>query len=156
MPPRLNILSSALRGALSVRPAAAAAAARPLQSAAGVLARRGLADSTTTTTASDHDAASASPQEEQNQIAISQLEMVAYGLNPFDRKVEGHKFGLPELPLPSNMHKNYRYDDIVAQVTRLLMKDGKLGQAQRVHTFFLGGVSLPPPTPKLALALSPC
>ena len=155
MPPRLNILSSALRGAISVRPAAAAA--RPLQSAAAVvLARRGLADSTTTTTASDHDAASASPQEEQNQIAISQLEMVAYGLNPFDRKVEGHKFGLPELPLPSNMHKNYRYDDIVAQVTRLLMKDGKLGQAQRVHTFFLGGVSLPPPTPKLALALSPC
>lgn len=123
------------------------AATRPLQSAA-VLALRGFADTTTT---SDHDAVSPSQRQEQNQIAISQLEMVAYGLNPFDRKVEGHKFGLPELPLPSNMHKNYRYDDIVAQVTRLLMKDGKLGQAQRVTLFLY----CPPPPLTHTHSLSP-
>lgn len=43
----------------------------------------------------------------------------------------GYKFPLPELPLPSNMGKDYRYDPIVKQVTNLLMQDGKLSVAQR-------------------------
>lgn len=42
----------------------------------------------------------------------------------------GHKFPLPALPLPSNAHKNYRYDPVVKQLTNLLMKDGKLSVAQ--------------------------
>ncbi|KAK4164556.1 ribosomal protein S7 domain-containing protein [Cladorrhinum sp. PSN259] len=126
MPPRLNVLSSACRAA--ARPAVRYAAA-PRPFAAAVLARRGFADDSNITSHSTTTLPDAAAED--NQIALSQLEMVAYGLNPFNREVEGHKFGLPELPLPSNMHKNYRYDDIVAQVTRLLMKDGKLGQAQR-------------------------
>ncbi|GAB7350370.1 hypothetical protein MBLNU459_g0997t1 [Dothideomycetes sp. NU459] len=42
----------------------------------------------------------------------------------------GHKFPLPTLPLPSNAHKDYRYDPVVKQLTSLLMKDGKLSVAQ--------------------------
>ncbi|KAL9103585.1 MAG: hypothetical protein Q9163_001387 [Psora crenata] len=44
---------------------------------------------------------------------------------------EGHVFGLPTLPLPSKMHLKRRYDPIVHQVTNLLMRDGKLSNAQR-------------------------
>ncbi|MCJ1300210.1 hypothetical protein MMC08_003005 [Hypocenomyce scalaris] len=46
-------------------------------------------------------------------------------------ETQGHKFGLPELPLPSNAHIKHRYDPVVHQVTNLLMKDGKLSVAQR-------------------------
>ena len=44
----------------------------------------------------------------------------------------GHKFGLPELPLPSTSNMKHRYDPVVVQVTNLLMRDGKLSVAQRV------------------------
>jgi small subunit ribosomal protein S7 len=44
----------------------------------------------------------------------------------------GHKFGLPELPLPKDLHLKFRYDPVVRQVTNLLMKDGKLSRAQTV------------------------
>ena len=43
----------------------------------------------------------------------------------------GHKWPLPSLPLPSNMHKDYRYDPVIKQITNLMMKDGKLSVAQR-------------------------
>ncbi|KAH0168382.1 ribosomal protein S7, partial [Aureobasidium melanogenum] len=43
----------------------------------------------------------------------------------------GHKFGLPALPLPSNAHKDYRYDPVVRQFTNLMMQHGKLSVAQR-------------------------
>jgi len=42
-----------------------------------------------------------------------------------------HKFPLPTLPIPSRNHKDYRYEPIVDQVTNLMMRDGKLGVAQR-------------------------
>jgi hypothetical protein len=45
---------------------------------------------------------------------------------------EGHKFGLPTLPLPPGSNLRKRYEPIVEQVTKLLMKDGKLSVAQRV------------------------
>lgn len=47
---------------------------------------------------------------------------------------EGHIFGLPDLPLPSNSHLKHRYDPIIKQATNLMMQDGKLGKAQRVCT----------------------
>lgn len=47
-------------------------------------------------------------------------------------ETQGHKFGLPELPLPSSANMKHRYDPVVHQVTNLLMKDGKLSVAQRV------------------------
>jgi hypothetical protein len=45
----------------------------------------------------------------------------------------GHKFGLPDLPLPPTGNLKYRYDPVVKTVTALLMKDGKLSVAQRVR-----------------------
>ena len=47
---------------------------------------------------------------------------------------QGHIFGLPALPLPSNANFKYRYDPIVKQVTGLIMQHGKLGVAQRVRS----------------------
>ena len=72
------------------------------------------------------------PEVDENQAALDYLQLVAYGIHPLDPAVEGHKFGLPELPLPSEKHAKHRYDEIVDQVTRLIMKDGKLAKAQRV------------------------
>ena len=46
---------------------------------------------------------------------------------------QGHMFGLPELPLPSKLHIKHRYDPIIEQVTNLIMRSGKLSQAQRVR-----------------------
>ena len=47
-------------------------------------------------------------------------------------ETQGHTFGLPELPLQSQLHMKHRYDPVVQQVTNLLMRDGKLSKAQRV------------------------
>lgn len=45
---------------------------------------------------------------------------------------KGHKFGLPEAPLARTDHFKRRYDPVVEQFTKALMKDGKLSAAQRV------------------------
>jgi small subunit ribosomal protein S7 len=63
------------------------------------------------------------------------LESIAaggHGTDPVNVDTVGHKYGLPELPLPKNANFKYRYDPVVAQITNLLMKDGKLSVAQRV------------------------
>jgi small subunit ribosomal protein S7 len=52
-----------------------------------------------------------------------------HGNDPVDL---GHKYGLPDLPLPPNANLKHRYDPVVDQVTKLLMKHGKLSVAQRV------------------------
>ena len=49
----------------------------------------------------------------------------------------GHKFGLPALPLPSNAHKDYRYDPVIRQFTNLMMLHGKLSVAQRNMSIIL-------------------
>jgi small subunit ribosomal protein S7 len=70
-----------------------------------------------------------------NLLALGQIENIAtggHGTDPVNVDTLGHKYGLPELPLPKNANFKYRYDPIVSQVTNLLMKDGKLGVAQRV------------------------
>ena len=60
------------------------------------------------------------------------MELIAYGVNRFDRDVEGHKFGLPNIPIPRDMNMKRRYEPVLDQVTKLLMRDGKLAKAQRV------------------------
>ncbi|KAK4665823.1 hypothetical protein QC763_409320 [Podospora pseudopauciseta] len=85
---------------------------------------------------------------EDNLYALNRLELVAYGLKPFDAEEEGHKYGLPSLPLPSELHKDHRYDDVMGQITRLLMKDGKLSKAQRDMAMILNHLRTSPP-PKL-------
>jgi hypothetical protein len=60
------------------------------------------------------------------------MENIAAGGHGSDPVAVGHKYGLPELPIPANANLHYRYDPVVSQVTNLLMRDGKLSVAQRV------------------------
>lgn len=48
----------------------------------------------------------------------------------------GHKFGMPQRPWPQGFNLKKRYHPVLEQITRLLMRDGKLSVAQRVglHT----------------------
>ncbi|KAK3316374.1 ribosomal protein S7 domain-containing protein [Apodospora peruviana] len=89
--------------------------------------------------------AAVEPEKEKNKEALRILQQVAYGINPADASIEGHKFGLPELPLPSDKHVKHRYDPIVDQMTRLLMEDGKLGKAQRDMAMILNYLRTSPP-----------
>ncbi|KAG8531082.1 uncharacterized protein KY384_004439 [Bacidia gigantensis] len=45
---------------------------------------------------------------------------------------QGHMFPLPDLPLPSKSHIRRRYEPIVDQFTKLMMKHGELSKAQSV------------------------
>lgn len=59
----------------------------------------------------------------------------------------GHKFPLPELPLPPTAHKEYRHDPIVTQLTNLLMRDGKKSVAERNMAVILSTLrTTPAPT----------
>lgn len=53
---------------------------------------------------------------------------------PVAPDVPGTKYGLPSLPLPPGSHVKHRYDDIVTQVTNLLMRHGRKSVAQRVSS----------------------
>lgn len=80
--------------------------------------------------------------------ALSQLELTSLGLNPFaDKRLigvkfeeperrSGLKFGEPEIPLgklhEAKFHMKHRYEEGITQMTKLLMRDGKLSKAQRV------------------------
>lgn len=81
------------------------------------------------------------PEHQLNQLALDQLQMVAYGLNPFNPVEVGHKYGLPDLPIPSKMHMKHRYDPVIVQMTKLLMQDGKLSKAQRVRAPYINAPS---------------
>ncbi|KAL2262871.1 hypothetical protein VTK26DRAFT_9197 [Humicola hyalothermophila] len=149
MPPRLNIWSACR--ALSIR---TRALARPPQPGPAVFAR-GLADNTTSRLPEKNTSPAQNPASEEpeytspeNEIALSQLKMIEYGLDPLDPAVEGHKYGLPELPLPSQKNAKHRYDAVITQVTKLLMRDGKLAKAQRDMAMILNYLRTSPP-PKL-------
>jgi small subunit ribosomal protein S7 len=62
-----------------------------------------------------------------NEVAINQLQQAAFGL----------KFEEPPMPMDklehAKYHMKYRYDEGITQITRLLMRDGKLGKAQNVR-----------------------
>lgn len=78
--------------------------------------------------------------------ALSQLELTALGLNPFDKRLSGLKFGEPDIPQgklhEAKFHMKHRYEEGIIQLTKLLMRDGKLSKAQRVSGLgFLGLVT---------------
>lgn len=78
--------------------------------------------------------------------ALSQLELTALGLNPFDKRLSGLKFGEPEIPQgklhETKFHMQHRYEEGIIQLTKLLMRDGKLSKAQRVSGLhFFGPVT---------------
>ncbi|KAJ4293941.1 hypothetical protein N0V88_005455, partial [Collariella sp. IMI 366227] len=132
MPPRLNLWSACR--ALSVR------AFAPAPRAAPAPLSRAFSDNTTPRTP-DTNAAALPPSmpagepeaytSKENEIALTQLKMIEYGVNALDPAVEGVKYGVPDLPLPSDKQAKHRYDSVITQVTRLLMWDGKLAKAQR-------------------------
>lgn len=66
-----------------------------------------------------------------NEEALRQLERISYGVESFDSAEVGHKYGVPEVPIPSGMHLKHRYHPVLEQITNLLMKDGKKSKAQR-------------------------
>ncbi|KAL2075623.1 hypothetical protein VTL71DRAFT_566 [Oculimacula yallundae] len=91
-----------------------------------------------------------------NLLALGQLQNISTGGRATDPVNLGHKFGLPELPLPSNGNLKYRYDPVVTQVTSLLMKDGKLSAAQRNMSFILNQLrTASPPNTNPAYPLLP-
>lgn len=73
----------------------------------------------------------------ENLMALGQMENIAAGGLASDPVELTHKFGLPNLPIPSDANLKYRYDPVVTQVTNLLMKDGKKSVAQRVSSSLL-------------------
>ncbi|KAF4635347.1 hypothetical protein G7Y89_g2751 [Cudoniella acicularis] len=92
----------------------------------------------------------------ENLLALGQMQNIAAGGHGTDPVTVGHRFGLPELPLPSNANLHYRYDPVVSQVTNLLMQHGKLSVAQRNMAYILNHLrTAPPPTPNPARPLLP-
>lgn len=80
------------------------------------------------------------------EAALSQLELTALGLNPFDKRLSGLKFGEAEIPQgklhETKFHMKHRYEEGIIQLTKLLMRDGKLSKAQRVSGLrFFGSVT---------------
>ncbi|KAK2629345.1 hypothetical protein QTJ16_000165 [Diplocarpon rosae] len=91
-----------------------------------------------------------------NLLALAQLHNVSTGGHASDPVDLGHRFGLPDLPIPANANLKYRYDPIVSQVTTLLMKHGKLSVAQRNMSFILNQLrTASPPVPNPARPLLP-
>lgn len=65
-----------------------------------------------------------------NAEAVAQLERVAAGEELYDETV-GLKFDKPTPPGKKDRLQN-RYPEVIDQVTKLMMRDGKLSKAQRV------------------------
>ncbi|KAL0934303.1 mitochondrial 37S ribosomal protein uS7m [Colletotrichum truncatum] len=57
----------------------------------------------------------------------------------------GHKFPLPNLPLPPQSHLKSRYHPVLDQVTNLMMRDGKKSLAQRNMAMVLNFLRTSPP-----------
>lgn len=57
----------------------------------------------------------------------------------------GHKFGLPKRPWPEGFNLKKRYHPVLEQITRLLMKDGKLSVAQRNMAIVMNYLRTAPP-----------
>jgi hypothetical protein len=58
--------------------------------------------------------------------------MIARATNEAVERETGLKFEMPE-SLPRTENVRHRYDPLVDQFTKLLMKDGKLSMAQKVR-----------------------
>ncbi|KUJ22091.1 30S ribosomal protein-like protein S7 [Mollisia scopiformis] len=91
-----------------------------------------------------------------NLLALGQMENIAAGGHGSDPVTVGHKYGIPQLPLASNLNFKRRYDPVVNQVTNLIMRHGKKSVAQRNMSFILNQLrTAPPPTPNPSRPLLP-
>ncbi|RYC55455.1 hypothetical protein CHU98_g10760 [Xylaria longipes] len=67
-----------------------------------------------------------------NEEAIAALEQAAAGQDALNLIAEGLKFGMPTPPSKHDQLQD-RHHPVVHQVTRMLMRDGKLSKAQKVR-----------------------
>ncbi|KAH7319801.1 ribosomal protein S7 domain-containing protein [Stachybotrys elegans] len=78
-----------------------------------------------------------SAAEAEEMVANGAIEDVVGMMDPASGRLQnsvetpGHKFPLPQKPYPEGFHLKKRYHPVLDQVTRLLMRDGKLAAAQR-------------------------
>ncbi|EEP81700.1 predicted protein [Uncinocarpus reesii 1704] len=73
-------------------------------------------------------------------------EMIAAAESNVDPEIkQGYKFEPPTTKLPKTEHVKKRYEDIVEQFTKMLMKDGKLGLAQKNMNSILHHLRTSPP-----------
>ncbi|KAI0909526.1 ribosomal protein S7 domain-containing protein [Ustulina deusta] len=83
-----------------------------------------------------------------NAEAIAALEQAAAGEDALARIAEGLKFGMPAPPTKHDQLQN-RHHPVIHQVTRMLMRDGKLSQAQKHVALILNYLRTSPP-PKVS------
>jgi hypothetical protein len=63
--------------------------------------------------------------------------MIAQVTREMEERPPGLKFNMPATPLPKTENMRRRYDPLVEQFTKLLMRHGKLSVAQKVR----GGIN---------------
>lgn len=75
------------------------------------------------------------PQDAEALVAEDEASQSTQLLTPQGGDIQnpGHKFGLPKKPYPEGFNLKKRYHPVLEQLTRLLMRDGKLSVAQRVR-----------------------
>lgn len=73
------------------------------------------------------------PQDAEALVAKDEASQSTQLLTPQGGDIQnpGHKFGLPKKPYPEGFNLKKRYHPVLEQLTRLLMRDGKLSVAQR-------------------------
>ncbi|KAI1407243.1 ribosomal protein S7 [Hypoxylon sp. FL1857] len=139
---------------------------RPVQNAPFLITRRGLADDIYSRQPPEQSSEppppppSSSPPEYVpkpvevfapnflNAEAIAALEKAAAGQDIYGEGEEGLLFGMPARP-GKNEQLQHRYHPVVDQVTKLLMRDGKLSQAQRHMSLILNYLRTTP-APKVS------
>ncbi|KAI1364119.1 ribosomal protein S7 domain-containing protein [Xylaria arbuscula] len=83
-----------------------------------------------------------------NAEALAALEMAAAGDDALALVAEGLKFGMPTPPTKHEQLQD-RHHPVIHQITRMLMRDGKLSQAQKHVSLILNYLRTSPP-PKVS------
>ncbi|CAJ2505169.1 Uu.00g125630.m01.CDS01 [Anthostomella pinea] len=161
MSAKINPWGSVRSLAIRTRPTRSCPGRPGALTAAAAVARRGLTHDTTTRPPSD-DASIPPPSTAEyeakpleifapnflNAEALAALEQAAAGQDMYGEDGEGLKFGMPERPGKHEQLQD-RYHPVIEQVTKLLMRDGKLSKAQRHMSLILNFLRTSP-APKVS------
>ncbi|KAI0811291.1 ribosomal protein S7 domain-containing protein [Xylaria sp. FL0064] len=79
-----------------------------------------------------------------NAEALAALEQAAAGQDALDLVAEGLKFGMPTPPAKHQQLQD-RHHPVIHQITRMLMRDGKLSKAQKHVSLILNYLRTSPP-----------
>lgn len=74
-----------------------------------------------------------SPDVAEALLAASEASVLEASSTGQELQNPGHKFALPQKPYPEGFNMKKRYHPVIEQITRVLMRDGKLSVAQRVR-----------------------